>query len=107
MELKDIKVGKGESIRESLNKDFSLRISADYSEDISDLAEVSYLSNISDVFKRDDLLHDKMKKGKTTREEFVKLFTRTSAYIKSLKANIDAKDKRIKVLERQINGLKN
>ena len=48
-----------------------------------------------------------MKKGKTTREEFVKLFTKTSAYIKSLKTNIDAKDKRIKVLERQLSGLKN
>ena len=42
-------------------------MSADQSEEISDLAEVSYLSNISDVFKRDDILQDKMKRGKTSR----------------------------------------
>lgn len=48
-----------------------------------------------------------MKRGKTSREEFVRLFTKTSAYIKSLKGIIETKDKRIKSLERQLGNLKN
>jgi len=58
------------------------------------------------VFKRDDVLQDKMKRGKTTREEFIKLFTKTSAYIKSLKQIIDSKEKRIKVMEKQVSSMK-
>ena len=81
-------------------------MSADQSEEISDLAEVSYLSNISDVFKRDDLLQEKMRRGKTSREEFVRLFTKTTAYIRSLKDIIEGKDRRIKQLERQLSGAK-
>jgi hypothetical protein len=53
------------------------------------------------------VLQDKMKRGKTTREEFIRLFSKTSAYIKSLKSIIDGKDKRIKVLERQLAYAKN
>lgn len=87
-------------------KEFSLRISGDHSEELIDNAELSYLSNISDVFKRDDILQEKIKKGKTSREEQVKLFAKTSAYIKSLKTIIETKDKRIKMLEKQISSMK-
>jgi hypothetical protein len=60
--------------------------------------ELSCLSNISDIFKRDDILEDKIKNGKTSREEQVMLYSKTSAYIKSLKTTIDAKERRIKLL---------
>ena len=58
IELKESKQGNRDSMksskeREYLNKDFSLRMSADQSEEFSEMAEVSYFSNISDVFKRD------------------------------------------------------
>ena len=43
-------------------------MSVDQSEEVSDLAQISYFSNISDVFKRDDILQDKMKRGKTSRQ---------------------------------------
>ena len=72
IELKESKEGNRESIKsskdkDSLNRDFSLRMSVDQSEEFSEMAEASYFSNISDVFKRDDILQDKMKKGKTSR----------------------------------------
>jgi len=60
------------------------------------------MSNISDVFKRDDVLQDQMKKGKTSREEFIRLFAKTSAYIKSLKGIISTKDQRIANLEKRV-----
>lgn len=100
--MKDSKDNKREE-----GKDLFLRMSGDQSEEMSDVAEISYFSNISDVFKRDDVLQDKMKRGKTSREEFIRLFTKTSAYIKSLKDIIEAKDKRIKSLERQMGNIKN
>ena len=37
------------------------------SEEASDAAELSYLSNISDVFKHDDKLQERMQRGKTSR----------------------------------------
>ena len=43
-----------------------------------------------------------MKKGKTSREEFIRLFAKTSAYIRSLKGIIGTKDQRIANLEKQI-----
>ncbi len=52
MDIKELK----EINKESLSKDLSLRASGDPSEEMSDMAEESYFSNISDVFKRDDVL---------------------------------------------------
>jgi len=69
----------------------SFKLSLDYSEDNNYDLEMSCLSNISDIFKRDDLLERTIKNGKTSREEQVLLYSKTSAYIKSLKETIEAK----------------
>lgn len=65
------------------------------------------LSNISDVFKRDDKLQERIRRGKSSREEQVKLFEKTAAYIKSLKSIIELKDNHIKLVEEQLKSLKN
>jgi hypothetical protein len=64
-----------------------LRISGD-GEEVSESLELSYLSNISEVFKRDDKLQEKIRKGKSSRDEQARLFAKTASYIKALKAAI-------------------
>jgi hypothetical protein len=58
------------------------------------------------VFKHDDKLQERMQRGKTSREEFVRLFTKTSAYIKTLKRIIESKEGRVKALEKQVQGMR-
>jgi hypothetical protein len=78
----------GRTNKSDTMRDFSLRVSGDHSEEFNDAAELSYLSNISEVFKKDDLLQERIRRGRTGREEQAKLFARTAAYIRSLKAII-------------------
>lgn len=74
--MKDSKDNKREE-----GKDLFLRMSGDQSEEMSDVAEISYFSNISDVFKRDDVLQDKMKRGKNfTRRVHSSLHKNISLY---------------------------
>jgi hypothetical protein len=69
LELKDsarfdpTKTNKSDTLR-----DFSLRVSGDHSEELVDANELSYLSNISDVFKKDDVLQERIRRGRTGRE---------------------------------------
>jgi len=51
-------------------------------------------------------LQSKIKKGKTTKAENIKLYTKTAEYIKSLKMIIEDKDKRLRVLEKQLIAMK-
>ena len=66
----------------------------------------SFGSNISEMFKNEDLIQNKFKQGKTSRRNQIRLFEKTSAYIKSLKEIITKREARIKQLEKQIERMK-
>lgn len=68
----------------------------------------SCISNVSDLFMREEELPaEKMHKiNKIKRADQLKLFEKTSSYIKSLKGAISEKDKRIKLLQKKIDSLK-
>lgn len=52
------------------------------------------------------MLQERIRRGRTGREEQAKLFARTAAYIRSLKAIIEGKEKRVKLLEKQLTSLR-
>jgi hypothetical protein len=88
--------------RESL----SFRLSMDHSICLQEPANSSFESNISEVFKNEDLIQNKFKQGKTSRRHQIRLFEKTSAYIKSLKEMISKRESRIKQLEKQVERMK-
>lgn len=62
------------------------------------------LSNVSEVFGREEFPYEKMQ---LRRVEQRRLFEKTAEYIKSLKKAIDEKNKRIRLLERKVESLRN
>lgn len=64
----------------------------------------SMISNVSEVFGREEFPYEKLQ---LRRVEQRRLFEKTAAYIKSLKHAIDEKNKKIKILERKVESLRN
>lgn len=62
------------------------------------------ISNVSEVFGREEFPYEKMQ---LRRVEQRRLFEKTAAYIKSLKKAIEEKGKRIRLLEKKIDSLRN
>lgn len=64
----------------------------------------SILSNVSEVFGREEFPYEKMHLKRVQQRT---LFEKTAAYIKSLKKAIEEKNKKIKLLERKVQSLRN
>lgn len=106
-------------MRESVNSQSSLRYSTVTNTLVKDktvdmeLSEVgesffqgnqSVISNVSQVFAREQFPYQKMQLKRVQQR---RLFEKTAAYIKSLKNAIDDKDKKIKLLQKKIDSLRN
>ena len=63
----------------------------------------SYMTNISEFFEREEF---PLEKAQLKRNEQIKFFEKTASYIKSLKESINEKNKKISLLEKKIDMLK-
>jgi len=82
----------------------SQRFEIELSETGSEMLDKSYVTNISEIFEKEEFPYEKVQ---LKRKEQIKLFEKTASYIKSLKESINEKNKRIKLLEKKIESLKN